>query len=94
MSAISIIGVRIDHLAFEREITAHEAALAAERHINFNAAIELGRMRRQPGQGDVCRNWKLAPLVVPCASHDQRAMPSGKPLGQGVQEYLEAFRIR
>ena len=28
-------------MAFEREITAHEAALAAERHINFNATLEV-----------------------------------------------------
>ena len=81
-------------MALEREITTHEAALAAERHINFNATLELGRMRRQPGQGDVHRNCKLAALVVACAIHDQQDMRPGKLLGQGVQEDLEAFRIR
>jgi hypothetical protein len=81
-------------VAFQREITANQAALAAERHINFNATLQLGRMRRQPGEGDVRRNCKLTALVIACAIHDQQDMRPGKLLGQGVQEYLEAFRIR
>jgi hypothetical protein len=31
-------------VAFEREIAAHEAALAAERHINFNATLQFSKM--------------------------------------------------
>jgi hypothetical protein len=59
-----------------------------------SATLEIGRMRRQPGQGDVRRNCELAALMIARPIHDQQDMPPGKLLGQGVQEYLEAFRIR
>ena len=39
-------------------------------------------------------NCELAALVVACSIHDQQDMRPGKLLGQGVQEDLEAFRIR
>jgi hypothetical protein len=54
----------------------------------------MAKRKWQTGQGDVRRNGKLAALVIACAIHDQQDMPPGKLLGQGVQEYLEAFRIR
>ena len=37
-------------MALEREITTHEAALAAERHINFNATLEVRRICWQVAQ--------------------------------------------
>ena len=68
-------------MAFQREITANQAALAAERHINFNATLELWRVSWQEIQCYVGGNNKITAVMITGTIDDEQNMPPAKFLG-------------
>jgi len=55
--------------------------------------IELWRIRGEEAQRDIGGNHKIIAFMIASTIHDEEDMRPGKFLGQGIQKYLEAFRV-